>query len=251
MPRLLPTRLALAALFLATGAFAQSTLPSPDAPPRPVRVVVIGDSTVCDYPATNPTRGWGMYLQERFKDGTVKVINLAASGRSTKTFISEGRWKNALAEKPDLVLIQFGHNDSHAKDKPEATDAAGDYKDYLRRYIDETRAAGATPVLITPMVRRSFNEQGKITEPTGANNLLPYVAAMKEVAKEKNTSLIDLYALSKALAEKLGPVESKTFANRDGDATHFNEKGARAMADLVLQELPTAAEMLKPYFKTP
>src|SRR6185437_12606422 len=149
---------------------------------------------------------------EKFKDGTVQVINLAASGRSTKTFIREGRWKKALDEKPDYVLIQFGHNDSHDSRHPEATAASGDYKVYLRRYIDDARAAGATPILVTPMVRRTFDAHGKIAEPTGAGNLLPYVNAMKEVGREKNAPVIDLYASSKALAEKLGSTKSAALA---------------------------------------
>ncbi len=78
----------------------------------PVRIVIIGDSTACEYPKTRSERGWGQFIEERFKEGAVKVINLAAAGRSSKTFIQEGRWKKALEEKPDYVLIQFGHNDS-------------------------------------------------------------------------------------------------------------------------------------------
>ncbi len=217
---------------------------------RPLRVVIVGDSTVCNYPQTSPNRGWGQFIAERFKDGTVRVINLAASGRSAKTFIREGRWKKALEEKPDYVLIQFGHNDSHGPGHAEATDASGDYKDYLRRYVDESRAVGATPVLVTPMVRRNFDAQGKIAEPTGSGNLLPYVNAMKEVGREKKAPVIDLYTSSKALAEKWGPKKSAELANREGDHTHFNEKGARAMADLVMKELPDVAPGLKPFVKS-
>lgn len=217
---------------------------------RPLRLVIVGDSTVCNYPATSPNRGWGQFIQERFKDGTVRVINLAASGRSTKTFIREGRWKKALEEKPDYVLIQFGHNDSHGPGHAEATSASGDYKDYLRRYVDESRAVGATPVLVTPMVRRNFDAQGKIAEPTGAGNLIPYVNAMKEEGHEKKAPVIDLYASSKALAETLGGAKSADLANREGDHTHFNEKGARAMAGLVMKELPGAAPGLKPFLKS-
>jgi|SRR5690348_9601365 len=241
--------LLILALLLPAQAIAQDR---PAAAPagRPLRLVIVGDSTVCDYPPTSANRGWGQFIQERFKDGTVQVINLAASGRSTKTFIREGRWQKALDEKPDYVLIQFGHNDSHDPRHPEATAAAGDYKDYLRRYVDESRAAGATPVLVTPMVRRTFDAGGKIAEPAGAGNLLPYVNAMKEVGREKETSVIDLYASSKALAEALGPKASEALANRKGDSTHFNEKGARAMADLVMKELPDAAPGLNLFLKT-
>lgn len=210
----------------------------------PLRIVIIGDSTVCEYPITRPDRGWGMFIKECFKEGTVEVTNLAAAGRSTKTFIQEGRWKKALEEKPDYVLIQFGHNDSHGPGKPESTNAATDYRDYLRRYIDESRAIGATAILVTPMVRRTFDAEGKIT-----SNLIPYVNAMKEIGREKNVSVVDLHASSLALVEKLGPEASKAMANKKGDATHFNEKGARAMADLVVKQLPTAEPKLQAYMK--
>jgi lysophospholipase L1-like esterase len=185
-----------------------------------------------------------MFMQEHFQDGAVQVINLAASGRSTKTFITEGRWKKALDEQPDYVLIQFGHNDSHAPTNPESTDAATDYKDYLRRYIDDSRAIGAVPILVTPMVRRTFDDDGKLKDA-----LLPYATAMKEVAQEKKVAVIDLHASSKQLVEQLGPTAAAELANKPGDATHFNEKGAKAMADLVLKELPTAAPELKEFLK--
>jgi lysophospholipase L1-like esterase len=235
------------ALCTATQAFAQThaaTSPTTAAAHRPLRLVIIGDSTVCEYPPSRPDRGWGHFIQERFEN--VTVINLAAGGRSTKTFIEEGRWKKALDEKPDYVLIQFGHNDSHPPTRPEATNAATDYKDYLRRYIDDSRAIGATPILITPMVRRTFDSAGKLTDA-----LAPYADAMKDVAHEKKAALIDLHASSKALVEKLGPDASAEMANKKGDATHFNEKGARAMADLILKDLPAAEPRLAEYLKRP
>lgn len=208
--------------------------------PSPLRVVIIGDSTVCEYPATNACRGWGQFIQGYFSD-TVRVINLARSGRSTKTFIKEGLWAKALAEKPDLVLIQFGHNDSHDPAKPEATAAATDYRDYLRRYLAESRAAGAKPVLVTPMYRRTFDDAGKLTD-----ILQPYADAMKAVAAETGTPLIDLHAASGKLFAELGPDRSAAFANATGDRTHFNEAGARAMAKLVMAELPQQVPELKP-----
>lgn len=213
---------------------------------EPARIVIIGDSTVCDYPASRAERGWGQLIAERFNAGSVGVINLAASGRSTKTFIQEGRWAKALAERPDYVLIQFGHNDSHAPDRPEATDAATTYREYLRRYVDESRAAGATPVLVTPMVRRTFGPDGRLDD-----SLQRYADAMKEVAGEKHVALIDLHASSKRLVEQLGPEASMRMANNPTDRTHFNEQGARTMADLVLRDLPSAAPELKNDLKAP
>jgi lysophospholipase L1-like esterase len=211
---------------------------------KPLRLVIVGDSTVCEYPRTRPDRGWGQSIQERFNN--VTVLDLAAAGRSTTTFVLEGRWQKALQAKPDYVIIQFGHNDSHAPDRPESTDAATTYKDYLRRYIDDSRAIGATPILVTPMVRRTFDSRGKLIDA-----LVPYADAMKEVASEKGAALIDLHASSKALVEKLGPVGSATMANKKGDSTHFNEKGARAMADLVMEDLPAAVPKLVDNLRQP
>jgi len=205
---------------------------------KPLLVAVIGDSTVANYPADKPERGWGQFLQEQFSSN-VTVSNLAANGRSTKTFINEGRWKRTLALKPDYVLIQFGHNDSHAPGRPESTDAARDYRDYLRQYVDEARDEGAVPILVTPMLRRTYDAEGKLED-----NLQPYADAMKAVAAEKNAPVIDLHSLSRALYEKLGPEQVPAFASAPTDFTHFNEDGARAMMELVLQELPRVAPEL-------
>ncbi|MEA3211509.1 MAG: hypothetical protein QOE70_4566 [Chthoniobacter sp.] len=205
-------------------------------------MVIIGDSTVCEYPADSPRRGWGHFIQGYFKDD-LQVLNLAASGRSTKTFIKEGLWKKALGEKPGFVLIQFGHNDSHGPEKPESTDAATSYKDFLRRYVDEARASGATPILITPMCRRIFAD-GKLDDA-----LLPYATAMKEVAAEKKAAVVDLHATSGALLAQLGEAASAGYANESGDRTHFNEKGAKAMAELVMKELPAAEPSLREYLR--
>lgn len=213
---------------------------------KPVCLVIVGDSTVANYPDNHANRGWGQYIGEKFKGGAVRVVNLAAAGRSTKTFLSEGRWAKALAEKPDVVLIQFGHNDSHEASKPEATEAQGEFKDNLRRYIVDARAAGALPVLVTPMVRRTFDASGKFAEPAGPKSLESFASAMKEVGAEEKVAVIDLHASSRALAEELGPDESGAMASKPGDITHFNEKGARAMADLVGKELGSSAPPLAP-----
>ncbi|MEW6303961.1 MAG: rhamnogalacturonan acetylesterase [Verrucomicrobiota bacterium] len=206
--------------------------------PQTLRVVILGDSTVCDYQESEPTRGWGQFIQGYFTN-SVRVFNHAQSGRSTKTFIKEGLWEKAKQDRPDVVLIQFGHNDSHGKGRPESTDAATDYKDYLRRYIDESRALGATPILVTPMHRRLW-EQGKPTQ-----ELLPYANAMKEVGAEKGAAVIDLHALSGELYVKLGEKKCLEFANKDGDRTHFSERGAREMAKFVMSNLPNVEPRLK------
>jgi lysophospholipase L1-like esterase len=210
---------------------------------QPVRMVIVGDSTVCNWPETDSRRGWGMYIQDYFNNN-LRVINLAESGRSTKTFVKEGLWAKALKKTPDYVLIQFGHNDSHSPDKPESTDAKTAYQDYLRQYIDDSRAIGAHPVLITPMCRRTFEADGKLKDA-----LLPYANAMRAVAAEKKVPLVDLHVASARLFEQLGQAGSNALANKPDDSTHFNEKGARMMAGLVMQELPVVEPSLKKYSK--
>jgi lysophospholipase L1-like esterase len=201
---------------------------------EPAKIAIVGDSTVCDYPPESPARGWGQFIAGYFDD-SVKVVNLAASGRSTKTFLTEGRWAKTLAEKPALVLIQFGHNDSHPKERPESTDAATDYRENLRRYIDDARAAGATPVLVTPMLRRNWNPDGTLLD-----ILQPYADAMKAVAAERKVPVIDLYTMSRELYLKVGQEKCAEFANLPTDHTHFGEKGARAMAELVMSKFAEA-----------
>ncbi|HVT87744.1 MAG TPA: rhamnogalacturonan acetylesterase [Tepidisphaeraceae bacterium] len=209
-------------------------------PFAPLKLAIIGDSTVANYPLNIPDRGWGQFIGEYF-DKTVTVVNLARNGRSTKTFINEGLWQKALDEKPNFVLIQFGHNDSHAPTNREATNAATDFRDYLRQYIDQSRAIGAKPILVTPVQRRTYGPDGKLN-----NSLLPYANAMKEVAAEKKVPVIDLNASSGVLYEKLGAKANEMVSRNGTDATHFNERGARWMADLVMSDLLKLQPELRP-----
>ena len=127
---------------------------------KPIRIVLVGDSTVASY--ANPPKdrpdltGWGQVFGECFND-RVTVSNHAQSGRSTKSFIAEGLWQKALDARGDYVFIQFGHNDSHTKDGKPVVDPDTAFPDYLRQYIDQSRAAGAKPVLVTPVARRTFD----------------------------------------------------------------------------------------------
>ena len=230
-------------LLLMVGFGAVRTMAGERAETNEITVVLVGDSTVCNYPSNSVTRGWGEFIQPVFKDN-VRVVNLAASGRSTKTFIQEGRWEKALHQHPSFILIQFGHNDSHDKKRPEATDAATDYKDYLRRYVDDARRAGAKPVLVTPMHRRRFASDGKLTR-----ELQPYVEAMKQIANEKKVPLIDLFAMSEDLFQKLGDAASGDLSCKPEDRTHFSAKGAQIMADLVAKTLPQVEPTVKPLLK--
>jgi lysophospholipase L1-like esterase len=223
----------------------------------PIELAIVGDSTACLWEPPASKRGWGMYLQEDFT-GAVQVLNLAKSGQSTKTFIGEGWWAKALAGRPDLVLIQFGHNDSHASTKPESTRADGDFKQYLRQYVDDARAIGAVPVLVTPVARRTLGRDGKLV-----NDLATYADAVKAVAAEKQVALIDLNASSERLYQRLfaqSGVEPNMFVtNSIEDRAHFSEKGARMIERLVLADLIVAVPELgkrlapapKPLYRDP
>jgi lysophospholipase L1-like esterase len=125
---------------------------------KPDTIALAGDSTVAEYYKESALCGWGQVIGSRFKEG-VAVKNFAAGGRSTKTFINEGQWDKLLASKPDFILLQFGHNDSHAKEKPESTDASTDYKDFLLKYADDANRAGAKIIFITPMHRRIYGKE--------------------------------------------------------------------------------------------
>jgi lysophospholipase L1-like esterase len=194
-------------------------------------IVLVGDSTVCDYPENDPCRGWGQFLPAALNNNC-RVINTARKGRSTKTFIEQHLWHEALALHPDVVMIQFGHNDSHPADRPESTNPRTDFPQHLRRFIDDCRAHQAQPILVTPVARRTFRD-GKITD-----SLRPYAESMLLVGREKNVPVIDLHRSSSQLLLQLGDEKSKSHANAPDDHTHFNEAGARAMLQLLLQDLP-------------
>jgi predicted acyl esterase/lysophospholipase L1-like esterase len=217
----------------------------PAGAPRPVRILLIGDSTVASYPKPPADRpdltGWGQVFGEFFTDN-VAILNHARSGASSKSFFQLGLWSKAIAERPDYVFIQFGHNDGPGKGD-RSTDPKTEFRDNLRRYIDETRAAGAKPVLVTPVSRRTFKE-GKIE-----TTLEPYADAMLAVGQEKNVPVIDLHAASRALLNKLSDAGSADFSPSKDDRSHFSRKGALAMARLVAEAVPAAMPELKPYLK--
>jgi lysophospholipase L1-like esterase len=207
---------------------------------------VIGDSTAAAYPAERyPLTGWAQVLPRYFDPALLRVADRARSGRSSKSFIEEGAWAAVLAEVKagDYVLIQFGHNDSKAQDPKRYTEPRGTYLDFLRQYIDDTRAKGATPLLATSINRNTWTE-GVFQDSNG-----DYPPAMRELAKESGVPLIDLHQRTRELIEKLGPVEAAgLFMNLDAgvwprypegkeDNTHLQEKGAHAVAKLFVEEV--------------
>lgn len=190
-----------------------------------VVVALIGDSTVTD------AAGWGKAFADRFGDG-VKVINHSAGGRSSKSWLEEGRLPAVVDAKPGYVFIQFGHNGQPGKGPKRETDPATSYQDYLKTYIAKAHEMGATPILVSPVTRRRFGEDGKLI-----STLKPWADAAKAVAKETDTAFIDLHSMSVAYHQQVGAEVSAEFAPKEGDYTHFNEKGAKVIAGMIVGEL--------------
>jgi len=210
-----------------------------------ITILMIGDSTMASF--ENPPKdrpdltGWGQVFGSHFNKWT-KIVNHARSGRSAKSFITEGHWEQALKVKADFVIIQFGHNDSHKNEK-KSTDAKTDFRIYLRRYIDEARDAGMRPILVTPVTRRRFKD-GKIW-----TTLRPYAEATLLVGKEKEVPVIDLHKSSVAMHNKLGEKGSDYFNPSEKDRTHFTKRGAQDIAKLVTTEMKQKVPELSSYYK--
>jgi pectinesterase len=226
-------------LLCAVQAMAQT---APATAPAKFRIVLAGDSTV----ATG--NGWGPGFAKQLTADT-ECLDLAANGRSSKSFLLEGLWKKCIAAKPNVILIQFGHNDQPPKGPDRETDPQTTYPDYLSIYIDEARAIGAKPILVSSLSRRQWGEDGKIH-----STLTPYVQAVIKLGAAKGVPVIDLHAASIALYEKLGKdavnaLSAKT-ATGAVDNTHLNAKGSDVIGELVAAELrktvPELAEHLKP-----
>lgn len=222
------------ALLVATALFAMAQ----DRPP--VKIVLVGDSTV------NDEGGWGPGFRSSFGPG-VEVVNLAKNGRSSKSFRDEGLWAPALTARADYILIQFGHNDGPGKGPDRETDAATTFRRNLARYIEDARAAGAKPVLVTSIVRRNFTPDGKIVP----DSLVPYVGAARAVAAEMGIPLMDLYSLTLAQAEQLGPEGCKEIdaIDKDGklDHTHLGPKGRAAIGAIAAREFARVVPAMQPY----
>jgi lysophospholipase L1-like esterase len=190
-------------------------------------IYVVGDSTSTDQPR-EPFNSWGQMLTRFFKP-EVAVANHGESGESLRGFLGEGRWAKLLPTlRPgDYVLIQMGHNDQ--KEQGEGIGAFTSYKTDLKRFVADTRQHGATPVLITPMNRQTFDAGGKIT-----NSLGDYPEAVRQAAKEENAALIDLNAMSKLFYEALGPADAH-LAFAGSDKTHHDNYGSYELAKCIVE----------------
>ena len=190
-------------------------------------IYIAGDSTSTDQPR-EPFNSWGQMLPRFFKPD-IAVANHGESGESLRGFIGERRLDKVLSViKPgDYLFIQMGHNDQ--KEKGEGVGALTTYKADLKRFIADVRQHGATPVLVSPMNRLTFDADGKIT-----NSLGDYPEAVRQAGKEENAAVIDLNAMSKPFYEALGPVEAhKAFAGND--TTHHSDYGSYELAKCIVE----------------
>lgn len=216
------------------------------------KIHTIGDSTMADYDQAEPDQkgmyGWGQVFGDYFSNG-MTVKNWGDRGESARSFYRKF-WSKTKAEikKGDYVLIQFGHNDQ----KSVTTDV---YREYLSRFICETRELGATPILVTSICRKLFEgtkisrlgriDNGKAHGVDENNHTYDYPYHMKKVADSLKVECLDLTTACKEYMESWGPEGCKQFFP-SGGSTHTNELGARVNAQLVVQ-LMYKANILKKY----
>lgn len=208
-------------------------------------IFLAGDSTMAWKPDNKrPETGWGMELPNYLQEN-VTVDNRAINGMSTHSFQVEGFWDKLMADvhEGDYVFIQFGHNDTRI-DRADRYASLEDYEANLIKFIDEVRAKQATPVLLTSIERCNFNAQGEFSPAHGQ-----YPEVMRTVAEAKRVVLLDINKDSDAWLRQLGAEASKRFfliaepnilanyPNGINDNTHLNEQGARAITELIVQEI--------------
>lgn len=243
---------ALYILFVSLAAFAWPTK-------ERMNIFLAGDSTMSiKEPRAFPETGWGMPFVY-FWDSSVAVVNRARNGRSTKTFISEGIWESIQKELKagDHVFIQFGHNDE-SKEKKERYATPETFTMNLERMVMDCKARQAVPVLVTPVSRRRFDREGKVQQ-THAE----YSPLVRAVAAKHAVVLIDLDELSRELYQQFGPENSRllflqlkpgehpNYPDGRDDNTHFNELGARLIAQIMLKEIRGKLPELARHIKSP
>lgn len=241
--------LILAVSFIAV---ASSVAPAQKAP----TIFLAGDSTcAAKDESKRPETGWGEMLGKHFRTGTVTIDNRAANGRSTKSFIAEKRWDQLVADlsKGDFVFIQFGHNDA-SKEKGERYATPEQFRANLIKFVDDVRSLKAVPVLLTPVVRRRFDADGKFYDTHGE-----YPDLTRSVAKDLKVILIDMHGESMSIVKQRGPEASKelflhvrkgensNYQNGIEDNTHFSPIGANVLANVVVEQIRTKLPKLRKY----
>lgn len=235
-------------LLITSSCFAQKTT-----------IFSIGDSTMASKvnPAENPEHGWVQVLAPFFNSSII-IDNRAVNGRSTRSFLNENRWDSVckILKKGDYVFIQFGHNDQKVEDPKRYTNPHTAYRYNLIKFVMDSRAKGATPILFSSIVRRNFNENGVLVDTHG-----DYPMETRLVAQQYNVPFIDLNYLTEKLEESYGMEESKKlhlhfkagensyYKQEKNDDTHLSNLGATEVAKLVIAALKISDLDLKKHIK--
>jgi lysophospholipase L1-like esterase len=215
---------------------------------QPVRgptLFLAGDSTMADKPdLTNPERGWGQLLRELIQF-PLRIDNRAVNGRSTKSFLDEGRWQALMQDLApgDWVVVQFGHNDEKSYDPTRFTEPDVEFRANLKRFVRETRARGGQPVLATPIVRRKFDEHGSFLDSHG-----DYPRVVRAVAAEESVPLLEMEGVTRALVQDFGVQKSRSLYVEDD--SHLSELGARRFAALAAREMARVHLPLAPWVRS-
>ena len=272
----------LSSLFIALALPAMAA--TAQVPSDSVTVFMIGDSSMANKPLDkeNQERGWGQMLPIYF-EGPIKVDNHAVNGRSSKSFIDEGRWEKVREQiRPgDYVIIQFGHNDEKAKSPDRYTVPGSTFDANLKKFVSETREKGGTPILMNSIVRRNFPangiaaaqtddrqktwKKGLENYPAEGDTLVDthgdYRIAPRNVAEEMGVAFVDMNALTHELVQGLGKDASKSlymwlpvgvyeFApNGRIDNTHLNVFGGIVVSRLAVNALAEKVPALRPYIR--
>lgn len=200
-------------------------------PAGPITVVLTGDSTVADFTSNlSHFHGWGQGIYGYFKP-TVRVLNLAMPGQSSKSFMSSAEHAQMMALRPEYVLIQFGLIDEFGS-LPTHTTTLPEFAEYLGMIVRDVRGFGGVPILLTPPARKLFDASGKLI-PIYQDRF----AVVRNVATELNVHFIDLNQLSSDFVNALGESGSE-YIWWPGNYLHFSEAGAEAFAGLVVGALP-------------
>jgi lysophospholipase L1-like esterase len=223
-----------------------------------VTLFIAGDSTAADKPygEGNPEKGWGQILPLYFESGVV-VDNHARNGRSTKSFIDEGRWDSLISrvKTGDYVIIQFGHNDSKINSPERYAEAFTDYSDNLRRFIADVKTKGGNPIIASSIVRRHFDANGALIQTHG-----DYPEAAQKIAEETGVLFFDLHSATREMVQRYGSEFSKALylhidtieyvhlSKSIEDDTHLSAYGAFKVCDLIVGEIknrvPELADLL-------
>lgn len=194
-------------------------------------IFLIGDSTCAEFKEDREVKGWGQKLN-MFFNSNVSIVNCARSGRSSKSYIDQGHWNKCISQvnAGDFVFVSFAHNDGKQKDSLRYAAPYGLYSENLKRFAEEAREKGATPIFVTSVNRRKFSGGNPV------RTLGEYPAAMRVVGQELNVPVLDIEELSwQFLCSNDEETVKQYYVTTDH--SHLNAKGAELVAKMVAEQV--------------